>query len=710
MANLSAPTVDFDAFVAQFMADLPNRTDAWRDLVASGTGQTLLEWIAGIGTLNQFTLTRAVQEAFPDTAKLPSSVRAWARGLGVNPRRRISARGQATLVLDEVFPSGSVTIPALSTFVIGGMNFYNPEELTFPAAQSTHTDVSLEQGSITVEQFIGSGLNWQAYQLVPKGFIINENLMSVKVNGSSYQRERISLFQYTSADKVFLELTRPDGSVLIVFPDALHGAVPQPGDIIEVTYALSEGLLGNNAAISLPVSLTTQVSEPLPNVGSVGLDPAMSLTTTALASGAAEEDADALRYTGPGRFAANQRTITRRDYRSIIVGNPFVDLADARIWGEREIYDEVVETAVTAEAHGNTAAADAVYDHLGNFALLQPVAKPGSVVFTANYRKTGPVQVAEVFTDNGSGVLVSSITGLPAGYVNYLDGTWLFGLANTPVGGGTTTITASYVNVQYRESPNAQRMNIVNAAVLRRSDLRVQDAVAVPGNGTAGPYVLSTTLPPLQPGSVTARDSGNEETFTDNGGGVLVSSLGTAGSSLVYSTGLLNIQFHRVIAIGETVTFTVGYSIDHLTPQERTELYRYLAGERPTDGYKHVSTAVRLLPVEAVVIDITADLYVRPGAPMSAVQSAAQAAVTDLFLRKFGVLGFSRPVSDIYNAFQDVRVNDVEWVDYVNLQQILVNGTPLDLDVDKAITIEKTQYPALRTTVLNVYSSPRANA
>ena len=71
--SLSTVNPDFADLVVQFQAKLAS-VDAWRDLLTTATGQTLIEFIAGVGELDQYAIERIFQEMFTETARLDSSI------------------------------------------------------------------------------------------------------------------------------------------------------------------------------------------------------------------------------------------------------------------------------------------------------------------------------------------------------------------------------------------------------------------------------------------------------------------------------------------------------------------------------------------------------------------------------------------------------------------------------------------------------------
>lgn len=328
MAILSTVKPDLEDLIQQLTGELSTK-EAWADLVESGTGQTLIEFMASLGTMQNFNLERQIQELFTTTASIDTSIYTIARMLGVNPRRKVSATTKATLTLAAALP-GSITIPPLTQFKVGDNLFYNPSEIIFLTAQTVVTDITLVQGEIFNRNFSSSGTNFQEFSL-GSAFTANENLMQVKVNSTPYTRERRSLLTYGSSDTVFLEFTMPDGSIRIIFGNGIFGTIPPPSAAIVVTSATSKGQDVNTATSGLTVSLVDNVTSPYGFVDLTGL------TTSGIVGGAPEASASTLRYTAPRLYASAGRAITRNDWKAISIDFPSSDIVDAFPYGEYEV-------------------------------------------------------------------------------------------------------------------------------------------------------------------------------------------------------------------------------------------------------------------------------------------------------------------------------------------------------------------------------------
>ena len=203
MARLSQIHPDFVALVEQFRESL-GTAESWKDLLESSTGQTIIEFVSGIGTHLHYTTERGVQEvAGFESAQVPSSVYALSRFLGINPARKQSANVTISLSVDTL-QDVTFTIKDLSQFEIEGVGFYNPEAIRFPIGTQTVTDITLKQGEV-VSGFVTTGARpYRGFHRSHRAFEAADAVMKVSIAGTDYTRERRSLWGYDADDTVFL--------------------------------------------------------------------------------------------------------------------------------------------------------------------------------------------------------------------------------------------------------------------------------------------------------------------------------------------------------------------------------------------------------------------------------------------------------------------------------------------------------------------------
>jgi hypothetical protein len=129
-ASISLSTVkpDFESLLLQLQLAVQDKS-TWIDLQTSGTGETLLELFASVGTINQFGIESAAREGFLTTAVRSSSIYAITRMLGVRIHRKSPA--SVSITLSRTDSTVSYPVPKFTQFTVNGINYFNRNALVF---------------------------------------------------------------------------------------------------------------------------------------------------------------------------------------------------------------------------------------------------------------------------------------------------------------------------------------------------------------------------------------------------------------------------------------------------------------------------------------------------------------------------------------------------------------------------------------------------
>ncbi len=146
--------------------------------------------------------------------------------------------------------------------------------------------------------------------------------------------------------------------------------------------------------------------------------------------------------------------------------------------------------------------------------------------------------------EGGSGYLVAPTVSFSGG--NPGSGHVNAQATATITGGVVTAITVTQGGSGYATPPNV----ILTAS---------PSSVALAGDGTTTAFSGGLQRLPLSPGSVSIKDSGSVETFTDIGGaGILTSTLGGTGT-INYQTGAFTLTFNTAPANSTTIVGAYSY-------------------------------------------------------------------------------------------------------------------------------------------------------
>lgn len=308
---------DFDGIVDQLTA-LLSEESSWDNIITSGSGQTLIRYIAAVGSLAQTSINRATQETILDTARLSNSIMRITRMLGVHIQRR----NPSEISVRVTHPPTSVdVIPAYTSWDMAGVSLFNRTQISLSAGQD-YTDVVLYQGEVTSEQFVSDGQPFQTLVVGPSDFSISDRDIRVIIDGTYWTAVTRGLWRYSGLDKVFYENTRPDGKVELKFGNSLHGGIPPSGSTIEVQYVL----VSDQLAADIPVN--TLISPQ-------GISNVLGVSLSGLSDYQEHLPSEFYKQMSPALYSAGERAVTRIDHRAIVLTYPGV--IDNQILGQAEI-------------------------------------------------------------------------------------------------------------------------------------------------------------------------------------------------------------------------------------------------------------------------------------------------------------------------------------------------------------------------------------
>lgn len=326
--KLSNVRPDFESLVEDLRSGL-GAYDSWEDILPFSAGTAMIEFMAAIGTMLNYSIEKAAQEQNFDTMGIDSSVYRLARTLGVNPNRRYPASVVVSFTVDAT----AAVIPKYTQFQVDGIDYYNYEEITInPSVGASVDNITLYQGTINTKRYVGTG---KAYQVIRFGqnFTASEHFVSVRVGAVEFTRVKHPLWMTVDNEtNPFWDTTLPDGSVQLVFGNEEFGTIPEVGSQIFITYAETLGSEANTPESGLRVSLIDTVT---------GISNLVGTSKTALGGGTPQggKDADSvddLKWQAPRLYAAGERAVRREDWRALIISWIEADIIDASVWGEHE--------------------------------------------------------------------------------------------------------------------------------------------------------------------------------------------------------------------------------------------------------------------------------------------------------------------------------------------------------------------------------------
>ena len=321
--KLSNVSVDFEMLLEELKIDLRQK-QTWKDLLLSGTGTTLLEYVAAIGTFNQYNIEVAFRESVLHLANRDSSVYGIAKTLGISVPRKTSAILSVSLTNNS---NVNVTIPARSVFFTENNRLFNGADIIIPP--NTTDIVTLNEGQYKSVTLNIVDANYQEYTIGEPDFVVTNDNIRVIVSDAAlgtqelWRRTEEALWTLSSSDKVYYETTTPDGDVAIVFGDGTFGAQPNPNSTLTFEYAITSGSDANSVLTNASVFYGSNVS-------------VSGTVIEYYRQGQNEKPPQYYKLYAPHIYRSRGRASSKSEYTSIILSNP--DVADVTVTAQRDIF------------------------------------------------------------------------------------------------------------------------------------------------------------------------------------------------------------------------------------------------------------------------------------------------------------------------------------------------------------------------------------
>jgi hypothetical protein len=336
MAELNVTELDFDTIknnLRNYLAAQPEFTDY--DFTGSALS-VLLDVLAYNTHYNAVLANLQVNEMFIDTAIKRTSVVSLAKMLGYSPRSTTSAKALVNLQVTKNSESNETTL-SISPSVkfnasINGRSYtFNVNEsqtATVNNNKFVFTDVELIEGIYLSNTFLIGADNSSGPLIIPNNNIDTSTLRVYVQNSSSDVTstdwiKTSNIVDITNTSKVFWVEESNEGDYQVVFGDDVFGARLTPGNIVTITYLVSEGESSNGARV-------------FTLVGDIDGEDEVDITILTPATGGTQKETiDSIRFNAPRYNANRNRAVTSQDYRTLIKQN-FPKAREITVWGGEE--------------------------------------------------------------------------------------------------------------------------------------------------------------------------------------------------------------------------------------------------------------------------------------------------------------------------------------------------------------------------------------
>ena len=344
--------LDFDQIKEQIKDYLRANSD-FTDFDYEGSNMSILIDILAYNTyITAFNSNMVVNESFLDSATLRENVVSLARNIGYVPRSRKSA--EAIVNFDFKFNGNSNTVKLRKGLVcVGAQNntsytFSIPEDITVaspidvgsniitnPPRTASFNNITVYQGTL-LKKFFTVNASLDQRFILDNSFIDTASIrVFVRKSGSTSGLEYSkidNIININEKSNIYLIQEIKDEKYELLFGDGFFGKKLDNGDIIEVSYIITDGKNGNDGKyFSYSADAVDDAGNPL----SASATP--TVTTVQTAKGGGEiEDIDSIKYIAPRVYSSQYRAVTAKDYEGIIQ-SVFPDAESVSVIGGEEL-------------------------------------------------------------------------------------------------------------------------------------------------------------------------------------------------------------------------------------------------------------------------------------------------------------------------------------------------------------------------------------
>ena len=344
--------LDFDQIKDQIRQYLRSNSN-FTDFDFEGSNMSILIDILAYNTyISAFNSNMVVNESFLDSATLRENVVSLARNIGYVPRSRKSA--QAVINFDFKFNGNSNTVKLNKGLVcVGASNntsftFSIPEDviaaspvdqgsniLVNPPRTAKFENLIVYQGTLLKKNFVVNGSLDQRF-ILENSFIDTESIrVFVRKGGATAGLEYSRIDNITALDStsnIYLIQEIKDEKYELLFGDGFFGTKLGDGDIIEISYIITEGKGGNDGKF---FSYSADAVDDAGNSLAASATPVINTVQNAKGGGDIE-DIESIKYIAPRVYSSQYRAVTTKDYEAI-VQSVFPDAESVSVVGGEEL-------------------------------------------------------------------------------------------------------------------------------------------------------------------------------------------------------------------------------------------------------------------------------------------------------------------------------------------------------------------------------------
>ena len=322
--------LDFDTIKGNLKSYLKGQSE-FTDFNFEGSSMSvLMDTLAYNTHYNAFMANMTANEMFLDSAVKRNSVASHAKALGYTPTSAKAPIAYVDVSVNNA-TTASITMNAGHAFdtTIAGTSyqFVNITEriLQPTAGVYTYSNIPIYEGSWVTTKFTVDISDADQLYIIPNDNVdISTLAVSIQTSAEDTTTTTFTkannLVEVKSTTNAYFIQETVEGEWEVYFGDGVVGTKPIDGNIVILSYVVTNGIDANGATA---FTSATNIN---------GFGDFTIVTNTAAAGGAEPEGIDAIKYNAPFSYAAQNRTVTAQDYKSIIP-QLYPNVKAIAVWG-----------------------------------------------------------------------------------------------------------------------------------------------------------------------------------------------------------------------------------------------------------------------------------------------------------------------------------------------------------------------------------------
>jgi hypothetical protein len=313
-SKLNISQLDFDNIKSNLKRFLSNQNQ-FKDYDFEGSGMSVLLDLLSYNThYLSYNANIAANEMFIDTADLRNSIVSLAKALGYTPNSVTAPYADVTLVVNDA-TGATVTMSAgtqFTTTVDGtSYSFVTVGDKTISPVDGIYTfsNVKIYEGTYVNYSYTVDTSDVDQRFLI-KSPNADVSTLTVQIQNSSEDTttntytKATSITSLDSTSKVYFLQEAEEGNFEIYFGDGVTGKELSNGNVVKLTYVVSNKTAANGAS-------TFSLS------GNIGGFSDVTLTVNSNAANGAEAESNAsIKFNAPKTYSAQDRAVTVEDYKA----------------------------------------------------------------------------------------------------------------------------------------------------------------------------------------------------------------------------------------------------------------------------------------------------------------------------------------------------------------------------------------------------------